>query len=60
MPRSKKTATDVKIDQLVIEVKELRMEMKQINKQVNFGRGVFWVLIFLGSIVTGVYNLFTR
>ena len=60
MPRSKKTATDVKIDQLVIEVKELRMEMKQINKQVNFGRGVFWVLIFLGSIATGVYNLFNR
>lgn len=60
MPRSKKTATDVKIDQLVIEVKELRMEMKQINKQVNFGRGVFWVLIFLGSIVTGIYNLINR
>lgn len=60
MPRSKKTATDVKIDQLVVEVKELRMEMKQINKQVNFGRGVFWVLIFLGSIVTGVYNLINR
>lgn len=60
MPRSKKTATDVKIDQLVIEVKELRMEMKQINKQVNFGRGVFWVLIFLGSIATGIYNLINR
>ena len=60
MPRSKKTATDVKIDQLVVEVKELRMEMKQINKQVNFGRGVFWVLIFLGSIATGIYNLINR
>jgi hypothetical protein len=60
MPRTKKTATDVKIDQLVTEVKELRMEMKQINRQVNFGRGVFWVLIFLGSIATGLYNLFTR
>ena len=60
MPRKQKTATDIKIDTIVREIKELKDEVKQLNKTVSFGRGAAFVFLFLGSIAAGVYNLFTR
>jgi len=55
MARSKST-TDVKIEQLCREVKELRTEVQSLTKTVSFGKGAVWVLILLGSIVGGAYN----
>ena len=55
MARSKST-TDVKIEQLCKEVKELRTEVQSLTKTVSFGKGAVWVLILLGSIVGGAYN----
>ena len=60
MPRKQKTATDIKIDTIAREMKELKEEVKQLNKTVSFGRGAAFVFLFLGSIAAGVYNLFTR
>jgi hypothetical protein len=60
MPRKQKTATDIKIDTIAREIKELKEEVKQLNKTVSFGRGAAFVFLFLGSIAAGVYNLFTR
>jgi hypothetical protein len=60
MPRKQKTATDIKIDTISREIKELKEEVKQLNKTVSFGRGAAFVFLFLGSIAAGVYNLFTR
>ena len=55
MARSKST-TDVKIEQLCKEVKELRTEVQSLTKTVSFGKGAVWVLILLGSIAGGIYN----
>jgi len=55
MAKSKST-TDVKIEQLCKEVKELRTEVQSLTKTVSFGKGAVWVLILLGSIVGGAYN----
>jgi len=60
MSRARKTATDVKIDFLVKEMKSMRTELQSVQKQINFGRGAVWILIFLGSIVSGIYNLLNR
>ena len=60
MARKQKTATDVKIDTIAREIKELKEEVKKLNNQMNFGRGAAFVFLFLGSIAAGVYNLFTR
>ena len=60
MARKQKTATDVKIDTIAREIKELKEEVKQLNKTVSFGKGAAWILLFLGTIAAGVYNLFTR
>jgi|TARA_B100000965_G_scaffold5238_1_gene4103 hypothetical protein len=55
---AKKSATEVKIDFLVREVKELKSETKCLRADINKGKGAIWVLIIISSIVGGVYNYF--
>jgi hypothetical protein len=54
MPR--KSATEVKIDFLVREIKELRSETKCLRADINKGKGAIWILIILASVVSGIYN----
>jgi hypothetical protein len=56
MPR--KSATEVKIDFLVREIKELRVETKHLRADINKGKGAIWVLLVIASVVGGVYNYF--
>ena len=56
MPR--KSATEVKIDFLVREIKELRNETKCLRADINKGKGAIWILIVLASAVGGIYNYF--
>jgi|TARA_B100001175_G_C19136538_1_gene461510 hypothetical protein len=56
MPR--KSATEVKIDFLVREVKELRNETKCLRADINKGKGAIWVLIVIASVIGGIYNYF--
>ncbi|MBT5750051.1 MAG: hypothetical protein HOI39_02875 [Flavobacteriales bacterium] len=58
MPR--KSATEVKIDFLVKEIKELRSETKHLRADINKGKGAIWVLIVLASAVGGIYNFFNN
>ena len=55
---AKKSATEVKIDFLVKEVKELKSETKSLRADINKGKGAIWVLIIISSIVGGVYNYY--
>jgi hypothetical protein len=54
MPR--KSATEVKIDFLVKEIKELRSETKHLRADINKGKGAIWVLIIIASALGGIYN----
>jgi len=54
MPR--KSATEVKIDFLVREVKELRNETKCLRADINKGKGAIWVLLIISALVSGTYN----
>jgi len=56
MPR--KSATEVKIDFLVKEIKELRTETKHLRADINKGKGAIWVLLVVASMVGGIYNYF--
>ena len=58
MPR--KSATEVKIDFLVREVKELRSETKCLRENINKGKGAVWVLILIASMIGGIYNFFNN
>ena len=55
---AKKSATEVKIDFLVREVKELKSETKCLRADINKGKGAVWVLVVIASIIGGVYNYF--
>ena len=55
---TKKSATEVKIDFLVREIKELRSETKCLRADINKGKGAIWILIILASAIGGVYNYF--
>jgi hypothetical protein len=58
MPR--KSATEVKIDFLVREVKELRTETKYLRADINKGKGAIWILLIIASIVGSAYNFFIK
>ena len=58
MPR--KSATEVKIDFLVKEVKELKDETKSLRADINKGKGAIWILIALAGIITSGYNYFIK
>jgi hypothetical protein len=55
---ARKSATEVKIDFLVKEIKELRSETKCLRADINKGKGAVWVLIIIASAIGGVYNFF--
>ena len=55
---ARKSATEVKIDFLVREVKELKSETKCLRADINKGKGAIWVLLIVASAVGGVYNFF--
>ena len=58
MPR--KSATEVKIDYLVREVKELKVETKCLRADINKGKGAIWILLALATIVGSAYNFFIK
>ena len=58
MPR--KSATEVKIDFLVREVKELKSETKCLRADINKGKGALWILLVLAIIVGSAYNYFIK
>ena len=55
---ARKTATEVKIDYLVREVKELKTETKSLRADINKGKGAIWILLVLASAVGSAYNYF--
>jgi|TARA_B100000035_G_scaffold169172_1_gene144326 hypothetical protein len=54
MPR--KSATEVKIDFLVKEVKELKSETKSLRADINKGKGAIWILLIIAGLITSGYN----
>ena len=56
----KKSATEVKIDFLVREVKELRNETKCLRADINKGKGAIWILLALATVVGSAYNFFIK
>ena len=55
---ARQSPTDVKIDFLVKEIKELRAETKHLRADINKGKGAIWILLVLASAIGGVYNYF--
>ena len=54
----KENATDVKLEFICREIKELKVEQKKLRGDINKGKGALWILLILASLVTGAYNYF--
>jgi len=57
---ARKSATEVKIDFLVREVKELKAETKSLRADINKGKGAIWILLLLASAIGSAYNFFIK
>ena len=58
MPR--KSATEVKIDFLVKEVRELKQETSSLRADINKGKGAVWLLLVIAAVITSGYNYFIK
>jgi len=58
MPR--KSATEVKIDFLVKEIRELRNETASLRADINKGKGAIWILLAISAVITSGYNYFIK
>ena len=56
----KKSATEVKIDFLVKEVKELKTETQSLRADINKGKGAIWILLIIAGLITSGYNYFIK
>ena len=57
---ARKSVTEVKIDYLVREVKELKAETKSLRADINKGKGAIWILLLLASVIGSAYNYFIK
>ena len=53
---ARQSATEVKIDFLVKEIKELRSETKCLRADIIKGKGAIWILLLVAGGVCGIYN----
>ena len=57
---ARKSATEVKIDFLVKEIRELRNETASLRADINKGKGAIWILLVISAIITSGYNYFIK
>jgi len=53
---ARKSATEVKIDFLVKEIRELRHETASLRADINKGKGAIWILLVISAIISSGYN----
>lgn len=54
----KESVTEVKLEFICREIKELKAETKSLRADINRGKGGLWLLLILASLITGAYNYF--
>ena len=60
MAIKKKSATDVKIDQLARDMREIKDETKSLRADINKGKGAIWIILVIAGLVSSAYNFFTK
>lgn len=55
---AKQSPTEVKLEFICREIKELKDETKSLRADLNKGKGGLLVLLFIGSAITSAYQYF--
>jgi hypothetical protein len=56
MPR--KSATEVTLDVICREIKELKEGQKELRADINRGKGAIWLLLVISGMVVGFLGYF--
>ena len=54
----KQSPTEVKLEYICREIKELKEEQKQLRADINKGKGAIWILLIISGLVTGLLSYF--
>ena len=54
----KQSPTEVKLEFICREIKELKEEQKQLRADINKGKGAIWLLLIISGLITGLLSYF--
>jgi len=57
---AKQSSTEVKLEFICREIKELKDEQKNLRADINRGKGALWILLIIAGLVTGFMEWFNR
>jgi hypothetical protein len=57
---TRQSSTEVKLEFICREIKELKEEQKQLRADINRGKGALWLLLIIAGMVTGFMEWFNR
>tara|TARA_R100000544_G_scaffold37170_1_gene27565 strand:+ start:1671 stop:1847 length:177 start_codon:yes stop_codon:yes gene_type:complete len=57
---AKQSSTEVKLEFICREIKELKNEQKQLRADINKGKGALWILLIIAGMVTGFMEWFNK
>jgi hypothetical protein len=55
---AKQSTTEVKLEFICREIKELKEEQKQLRADINRGKGALWLLLVIAGLITSAYQYF--
>ena len=57
---ARQSSTEVKLEFICREIKELKEEQKNLRADINRGKGALWLLLIIAGMVTGLMEWFNR
>ena len=57
---AKQSSTEVKLEFICREIKELKDEQKNLRADINRGKGALWILLIIAGMITGFMEWFGR
>jgi len=57
---AKQSSTEVKLEFICREIKELKDEQKNLRADINRGKGALWILLIIAGMITGFMEWFNR
>ena len=57
---ARQSPTEVKLEFICREIKELKDEQKNLRADINRGKGAIWLLLIIAGMVTGFMEWFNK
>ena len=57
---ARQSSTEVKLEFICREIKELKDEQKNLRADINRGKGAIWLLLIIAGMVTGFMEYFNK